>query len=215
MHLSMEIYDHVRLSRRYNEISTNSSLQIVYYFWNEHGGEASWEEDARHHRPIRSNCRRDIAALRLVNRDFCLSASRQLFRHIGAMFTPFWDTSPLERLTKIPKSPYAMYVRRIDFGFQWKISAKNSGDALHIEELAGTLPSLLVRFPNLGGLDFHPPPLHLPQDQRELFMQTVVRVLRYVPLPTLTELVVKFPITHDFGRLFPSRISPLANLSEI
>jgi hypothetical protein len=34
-------------------------------------------------------------------------------------------------------------------------------------------------------------------------MDTVASVLRYVPLSNLTELEIKFPITHDFGRFFP------------
>lgn len=38
-------------------------------------------------------------------------------------------------------------------------------------------------------------------------MDTVASVLRYVPLPNLTELEIKFPITHDFGRFFPTNPS--------
>ncbi|KAJ6035962.1 hypothetical protein N7540_000241 [Penicillium herquei] len=40
-------------------------------------------------------------------------------------------------------------------------------------------------------------------------MHTVISILRYVPLPNLSELEVRFPITHDFGGFFPNRINSL------
>lgn len=76
----------------------------------------------------------------------------------------------------------------------------------HISE---TSRDLLVKFSNLAALEFEEPPSSLPQVQRIVYMDTVASVLRYVPLPSLTELEVKFPITHDFGRFFPNHPSSL------
>jgi hypothetical protein len=49
-------------------------------------------------------------------------------------------------------------------------------------------------------------------------MDTVASTLRYVPLPNLTELEVRFPITHDFGRFFPNQTSslqiPIRNITQ-
>lgn len=40
-------------------------------------------------------------------------------------------------------------------------------------------------------------------------MDTVISILRYLPLPNLSELEVTFPITHDFGRFFPNKTNSL------
>lgn len=40
-------------------------------------------------------------------------------------------------------------------------------------------------------------------------MGTVISMLRYLPLPNLLELEVRFPITHDFGRFFPNKTNSL------
>jgi hypothetical protein len=107
---------------------------------------------------------------------------------------------------KLSKSPYATYVYQIDFGFEKSLS---SNADIYIEDLKECHPSLLVKFTNLKALEFHEPPSSLPQAQKTAYMNTVISILRYVPLPNLTELVIKFPITYDFSRFFPSRINSL------
>lgn len=108
---------------------------------------------------------------------------------------------------KISQSPYALHVCQLDFGFDKFSSTTKTADLSYIEDLSGCLSSLLVRFPNLAALEFNEPPSSVPQVQRKLYMDTVASVLRYVPLPNLTELEIKFPITHDFGRFFPTNPS--------
>lgn len=184
--------------------------QIVYHAWNAYNEFLYLEDDAKHYSITRSKIRQDLAALRLVNKPFCRSASSWLFRHIDARST-FYESypniPPLERLIKLSKSSFAVHVCQIDFGFC--DSAGKTTNALYIEDLVGILSSCLVRFPNLRALEFHEPPSSLSQDQRRAYMDTVVSTLRYVPLPKLTELEVSFPITHDFGRFFPNQTSCL------
>lgn len=165
------------------------------------------EDDARKYSTFKGGARRDLANLRLVNRAFCRSASPWLFRHINAECTSSLVTPSLERLIQLSKSPYATCVCQIDFGF--KESLPSDAITLYIEALAEWHSSLLVKFTNLRALGFHEPPLSLPQAQRAVYMGTVISILRYAPLPNLSELEVRFPITHDFGRFFPNRTNSL------
>lgn len=80
---------------------------------------------------------------------------------------------------------------------------------LNIEDLAGLLSSCLMKFPNLKALEFHEPPLSLPQLHRRVYIDTVTSALRYVRIPNLTELDIHFPITHDFEDFFPTKFSSL------
>lgn len=109
---------------------------------------------------------------------------------------------------KLSKSPYAVYVRQIDFGFQETGSESTAYTAaLYIEDLFGCLSSCLIKFFNLAALEFHEPPLGLSQEQRRAYMDAVSSTLRYVPLSNLRELELKFPLTYDFGRFFPTQTS--------
>jgi hypothetical protein len=153
--------------------------------------------------------RRRLAALRLVSKAFCSSASPRLFRHIIATVSSFRKVSPLVRLLELCNSPYAVYVRQIDLGFQSFDNSTHESSSLYVEDLAGLLPCCLVRLPNLNALEFRGPPSSLPQEKRRVFINTVVAALRYVPLLNLTELEVTFPIAHDFGQVFCSNTSSL------
>lgn len=153
--------------------------------------------------------RRRLAALRLVSKAFCSGASPRLFRHIIATVSSFRKVSPLVRLLELCNSPYAVYVRQIDLGFQSFDNSTNESSSLYVEDLAGLLPCCLVRLPNLNALEFRGPPSSLPQEKRRVFINTVVAALRYVPLLNLTELEVTFPIAHDFGQVFCSNTSSL------
>lgn len=115
--------------------------------------------------------------------------------------------SPLERLIQLSKSPYATYVRQVDFGFTESLPP--SASTLYIKDLAECYWPLLIKFTNIRALEFHEPPSSLPQSQRESYMDTVISILRYLPLPNLSELEVTFPITHDFGRFFPNKTNSL------
>lgn len=121
---------------------------------------------------------------------------------------------------KLSKSPYALDVRQIDFGFKETGShSPTNSAALYIEDLFGCLSSCLIKFSNLAALEFHEPPSELSQEQRRAYMDAVTSTLRYVPLPNLRELEIKFPLTHDFGRFFPDHTSsvqiPIEDVAQI
>lgn len=98
-------------------------------------------------------------------------------------------------------------MRQIDFGFnEYASSTTNS---LYVEDLAGLLSSYLVRFANLNALEFHKPPPALPQEETRLYIHSIIAAFRYVPLPNLEELVIHFPITHNFRQFFPLKTSAL------
>ncbi|KAJ5607072.1 hypothetical protein N7537_003691, partial [Penicillium hordei] len=190
MQIPTEIYDH-----------------IVHLVWNVYNEFLYLEDDARNYSIIGGGARRDLANLRLVNRAFCRSASPWLFRHINAECTSSLVTPSLEQIMRLSKSPYATCVCQIDFGF--KESRQSDASTLYIEDLAERHSSLLIKFTNLRALGFHEPPLSLPQAQRAAYIDTVISIFCYIPLPSLSELEVRFPITHDFGRFFPNRPNSL------
>lgn len=107
---------------------------------------------------------------------------------------------------ELSKSPYAVHVHHIDFGFQKTTSdSPPNTAALYIEDLFGCLSSCLIKFSKLAALEFHEPPPGLSQEKRRAYMDAVSSTLRYVPLPNLRELELRFPITYDFGRFFPTQ----------
>lgn len=109
---------------------------------------------------------------------------------------------------KLSKSPFALDVCHIDFGFKnTSYYDPTNTAALYIEDLFGCLSSCLVKFSNLAALEFHEPLSGLAQEQRRVYMDAVASTLRYVPLINLRELEIKFPITYDFGRFFPGQTS--------
>ena len=117
------------------------------------------------------------------------------------------NRSPLVGLSRLSRSTYAVNVRQIDLGFETYASTDEYQS--YVEDLAGLLSSCLVRFPRLSALEVHSPPSYLPQEERRVFIDTIVAALRYVPLPNLTELELSFPITHEFGKLFSDKASPI------
>lgn len=166
--------------------------------------------EASHYSISKGDTRQDLIALRLVNRAFCLSASPWLFRHINAESRSSTKSPSLEQLINLSKSSCAKYVCKIDFGFKDRSSSiDNALHTLYIHDLAEFNASFLVQFTNLRALGFNKPPSSLPQSQRTVYINTVVSILRDVPLRNLAELEVSFPVTHDFGRFFPNRINSL------
>ncbi|KAJ5950122.1 hypothetical protein N7454_001706 [Penicillium verhagenii] len=195
MQIPQEIYDH-----------------IVYHVGNEYSPFIYYIEHVARHFAISSESRKNLALLRLVNWGFCRSASPWLFRHINAQSVtyPSTEISALERLINLSKSHYATHVDQLDFGFARNYASTDRPvDSLYIKDLAEFYSPLLVKFTNLKALVFTEPPSLSPRDMRNLYMDTVISILHYVPLPSLTELEVHFPITYDFGRFFPSRLNSL------
>lgn len=183
-------------------------LQVIFHIQNVWAFVCCIDE-CRHYAIASPDIRRELAALRLVNRTFCDSASVVLFRHIVALATSSPDSRPLERLTELANSRYASYVCHLELGFRDIMKFSTSPSISYIEDLAGLLSSCLIKFTNLRALQFREPPSCLPLERRRAYIKTVVSTLRYLPLPELTELELYFPITHDFGEFFPNTTSSL------
>ncbi|KAJ5475224.1 hypothetical protein N7539_008290 [Penicillium diatomitis] len=157
---------------------------------------------ARYYCFRREVIRRDLAALRLVSRAFCSSASRWLFMHIIANSASHPSkTPPLTRLLRISQSPHAHHVRQIDIGFR-------TADESYVEDLSTNLSDLLVKFPNLAALEFDGPPSLLSRVHKRVYMETIASVLHHVPLPNLKELELRFSFPQDFARFLPEPPSP-------
>lgn len=159
------------------------------------------------------NCHRNVvqhlASLRLVSRGFCASASPQLFRHIVAICVPSQKESPLVRLVEISKSPYAVYVQRIDVGFRFFEDSSIEPLTLYLEDLSGVLPSCLARLPNINALEFFDTLSPLPWDKKRAATDTVIAALRYGLLSNLTELEITLPTAPEFGQLLSRKVSKL------
>jgi hypothetical protein len=78
-----------------------------------------------------------------------------------------------------------------------------------VEDIAGVLSSCLARFPTLKSLEFTDTPSDLQPELKSAYFDTMTAALRYVPLPSLTELEFDLPITREFGRLFPNETNSL------
>ncbi|KAJ5304551.1 uncharacterized protein N7443_004211 [Penicillium atrosanguineum] len=180
------------------------------YVWKEgfsDDGYLYMEDDSRRYKGFGS-ARRNLAALRFVNRTFRRCASPWLFRHIDARHKQQADMLPLERLKKISESKYAKHVRQIDIGFAPDIVyAGNTlyDCVMYVGDLQGLLGSYLARFPYIKALEFHEPPPAMDKDHRTIYIHTVVSTLRYVRFPKLEELEIKFPIGDDFMLFDPDQ----------
>ncbi|KAJ5889429.1 hypothetical protein N7504_010239 [Penicillium tannophilum] len=147
--------------------------------------------------------RQDLAALRLVNKVFKATASRWLFRHLNAKSKredpP--KTSPLKSVLKLLKvNECAKHIRFIGFGMDSICTRTNTR---YVQDLRKYLIIILEDTPHITGLEFHEPSSLLPREQTVEYMETVAYSLRWVPLRDLKKLVVKLPITYDFGRFYP------------
>lgn len=162
-------------------LSTQHFLQIVYRVWNVYNDFLYLEDDARHYLTYKGVTRQDLAALRLVNRAFCRSASPWLNRHINPESSSSPAIPSLERFMRLSKSPYATYFCKIDFGF--KKSLSSDAGTLYIEDLAECQSSLLIKFTNLRALEFHEPPssLHLLQPAASAICDIDSSPLRSMP----------------------------------
>ncbi|KFZ17851.1 hypothetical protein V501_01507, partial [Pseudogymnoascus sp. VKM F-4519 (FW-2642)] len=153
----------------------------------------------------RRNAVQYLTSLRLVNRGFCAIASPLLFRHIVAICVPFQKESPLVRLIEISKSPYAVYVQRLDVGFRFFDNLSAESVSLYQEDLAGILPGCLARLPNIKALGFHDASFSLPWENETTATKTVIAALRYGLLSSLTELEFTLPLAPDFGKLLDNK----------
>lgn len=159
-----------------------------------------------------TDTRKNLKALRLVNVSLCRSATPWLFQHIDVRCSSSETVSSLTRLLRISKGPLSLLVRQIDIGFHSDMnlcSFANSANSLYIEDLFGSLSFSLMKCCNLAALEFHETPEWLEQKHRNKYMDAVASILRYVPLSKLQELQLKFPVTHDYGRFFPAKSSPV------
>jgi len=181
-------------------------MQIIFHTQHEYDQYAEREHDSRHYYVKGKGVRRELAKLRFVCKVFCRSASIWLFRHIDARPNASNTIPSLERLERISKSPYAVHVRVIDFGFYTTLPRDITA---YVEDLKSLLPPCLIRFPNLKALNFGEAPGYLTRLEKGLYYDALVSILQYIPLPNLTELEVKSGITQDFARFFPTQPDPL------
>jgi Leucine-rich repeat (LRR) protein len=109
----------------------------------------------------------------------------------------------------ISSSQYAQYVRQVDLGYG-SLPCSVGDIVLYTENLVGLLSSSLRQFPNLKAIDFSGPPLtSLPYDKMKASIDPILMALCYVPLPNLTELEIRLPMTNNFAPLFAEKISIL------
>ena len=151
--------------------------------------------------------RRRLAALRLVSKAFCYSASARLFRHIIIEADSSSQKPPLARLLELSNSPYAVYVVRSTFDLRVLFQLINLTPYMW-KTSPDCCPVAWPDFPISAPWSFIVHPRLYPHE-KGVFINTVVAAIRYVPLLNLTELQVNFPITHDFGQLFSSKASTL------
>lgn len=164
---------------------------------------------------IPSGSRPLLASLRQASKDFNRATTPRLFRHIDARVYSA-QSSPLQRLLELSKSPYNIYVRKIDFGvydpMPYDEAAYSRSYFLvakaYCKNLDKLLPVLLARFPSLKALNLDDATPSLPEDQKVVYRKSVIGALRYVPLPTLTELDLQFLITNSFKQLFHKETNP-------
>ncbi|PYH41640.1 uncharacterized protein BP01DRAFT_360132 [Aspergillus saccharolyticus JOP 1030-1] len=167
-----------------------------------------WAVPTRQYMIPSDELRHQLATLRLVNRAFCRSASPRLFRHLRVVAKSSQSKtsqSPLVGLVELSHGPYADYVRQVDIGLEDDTEHSEEFCSMFLEDLAGVLPSCLHRLPQLKALDFQGFPGSSPEATARELVNTVIRSLRYTPLPNLTELEIAFPITHDFAHFFPAK----------
>ncbi|KAJ6003145.1 hypothetical protein N7451_005692 [Penicillium sp. IBT 35674x] len=147
--------------------------------------------------------RRDLASLRLVNKAFHASATPILFRHFDAKSktTKSGKKSRLECLAQLSRNQEcSRHVRHVDFGFD---HFSNPASTRYVEELQEKLLFILQGLPRIKALGFHEPNSYMRREMGVDYMKIVAEALRRVLLPSLEQLVVKFPITYDFGLFEP------------
>jgi hypothetical protein len=145
---------------------------------------------------------------------FCRSASKSFFRVVDATlpFDADEECTHLEKLFQISCSTYAISVRELNVGFD-SVFTSSFIEVNYIRDLASLLPLCLSRFPGLAVLNFRGPKTprryrefektsEFPEHLMRTFTNTVVKALRYVPLPALKELSLRFPVTFEFGQFF-------------
>ncbi|KAE8550990.1 hypothetical protein TMatcc_009065 [Talaromyces marneffei ATCC 18224] len=198
MQLPTEIYD----------LITFHVEKTIYKYDEFVGGDLDGTQE---HTSSEYKVRRQLASLRLASRGFCGSASRHLFRRITvSLYAPgsiITGLVPLVRFVEISKSRLAQYVREVELGFDG--IPKHADDRPDLDDFAGMLSPCLARFANLKELSFggpRPVPL-LSLEETRSYINTVVMALRYVAIPRLEELVLHFPLCHDFGQFFPPKPS--------
>lgn len=170
--------------------------------------------------------RRDVAnqrlkVLRLVNKQFCKSASDALF---GSVDATLHDSQrygekpwPLARLRDLADSAaIAPLVKRLTIGFS-SFSHEHPRTHAYIQDLATLLPACLARFPNLVGLGVRgrTSSYYSPEDAEgqityaRLFTHAVAAALRAADPPRLGELGLALPVAAEFGQFALDRDTPL------
>ncbi|OQE31381.1 hypothetical protein PENSTE_c001G00640 [Penicillium steckii] len=153
-----------------------------------------------------------LALLRLVNKAFCHSASARLFRNMVALVDQSCHTTKLpslSRLMSLVASPYAQYLQQLDIGYT-EYSYSKADVEIYMEVLSNLLSSFLWRLPNLKTISFNCPRTpNLFYESSRAGIDSILRSLRYVPLPNLSELELRLPMTSHFTSLFGPNISPM------
>ena len=161
-----------------------------------------------------------LKVLRLVNKQFCKSASDLLFNTVDATLHDSqryvekpW---PLARLRSLADSRCAPLVRRITVGFS-SFSHEHPKTHVYIQDLAALLPLCLARFTNLLGLGVRgrTSSYYSPEDapgqitHARLFTNAVAAALRYTDLSYLGELGLALPVASEFGQFAHDQDTPL------
>lgn len=128
---------------------------------------------------------------------------------IAGLFCQNITLPALARLVNICNSPYTQYVLQVDVGYG-PLSYKTEEAMSYAEDLTALLSYCLNRLPNLKSLNFCGPPLMcLPHEILKSSIDTVLRLLCYMPPRHLTELELQLPMANDFAPLFAGRHSTL------
>ncbi|KAL2818782.1 hypothetical protein BDW59DRAFT_126510 [Aspergillus cavernicola] len=119
----------------------------------------------------------------------------------------------LSRLLEISNSPLAVHMNHMSIGFDHfgthESHRMESSTSLYEKDLAGVLPLCLARLHNIKALNLRTPSPYIAGTTAEGVINTVARILCYVPLPNLSELEIEFPTTLGFDLLFPITTSAL------
>ncbi|KAL3450280.1 hypothetical protein BJX65DRAFT_305125 [Aspergillus insuetus] len=159
---------------------------------------------------LERDSRPELKSLRLVSRNFCAAASRQLFKHIVAPAnSSVRGQNPLQSLVEISRSEYAAHVRHLETGYNSWGSYHSTSLGQDIQDLAGFVSPCLAQLSDLRVLKVGVSCKSQTRDHEGTVIKAIVTALRYVALPRLEGLELFFPIAHDFGYFFPDHSTPL------
>lgn len=132
-----------------------------------------------------SDSHRALAALRLVNRTICCSASRVIFRSISFQVN---GLDSLEDPQRIFIDRWASYVRKVNITFSLSIIQYHTyTDSVEFPDLLKRLHIFITKLINLKALIFHCP---VDVERSELFTNVVATIIRSLSLQSLVELEI-------------------------